>query len=94
MTDAAEQPLPTLVDVTPQPGRRVRTPDGALLPVDHILRGEARSPYWLRAERDGDVSLTPHQPEAEAAPAAEPAPPASPIEPAPPTPEKPVRQKL
>lgn len=65
-TTGAEDTLPTAVDVTPRKGRRVRTPDGALLPEGHILRGEPRSPYWLRLERDRDVKLTPHAPEAEA----------------------------
>lgn len=89
MTDAAEkpteQPIPSFVDVTPEAGRRVRTPDGSLLPVGHVLRGEPRSPYWIRAQQDGDVMLTPHQPET-----AEPSPPAPPaaVEP-----EKPGRLK-
>lgn len=97
MTDSAEkptvQPIPTVVDVTPQPGRRVRTPDGSLLPADHVLRGEPRSPYWIRAELDGDVKLTPHDPSAVAAA------PAAPAEAAPPPPaaeapsEKPGRSK-
>jgi hypothetical protein len=91
MSDAAEkqteQPIPALVDVTPQKGRRVRTPDGSLLPEKHVLRGEPRSPYWLRAEIDGDVKLSPHQPEsAESA-----APPAPPLEA--PASEKPGRTK-
>ncbi|WP_420104149.1 hypothetical protein [Bosea sp. (in: a-proteobacteria)] len=101
MTDTAEQPLPTLVDVTPQPGRRVRTPDGSLLPEGYVLRGEPRSPYWLRAEKAGDVALAAHQPEPEAVPAEEPAasPPAPvepplPADPAPPASEKPGRQKF
>ena len=70
-TTAAEPaPIPTHVDVTPQPGRRVRTPDGDLLPEGHVLRGEPRSAYWLRKEIDGDVALTPHDPAAVAADAA------------------------
>lgn len=54
--------LPDYVDVTPKPGRRVRTETGALLPETHVLRGVARSSYWLRLQRDGDVQLAPHQP--------------------------------
>lgn len=70
-TTAAEPaPIPTHVDVTPQPGRRVRTPDGDLLPEGHVLRGEPRSAYWLRKKIDGDVALTPHDPAAVAADAA------------------------
>lgn len=65
-TATAEEALPPAVDVKPRKGRRVRTPDGSLLPDGHILRGEPRSPYWLRLERDGDVRLTAHVPEAEA----------------------------
>lgn len=64
-TASAEDALPTAVDVRSRKGRRVRTPDGSLLPEGHILCGEPRSPYWLRLERDGDVKLTPHVPEAE-----------------------------
>nr|WP_047578353.1 DUF2635 domain-containing protein [Methylobacterium sp. ZNC0032] len=91
MSDAAEkqteQPIPALVDVTPQKGRRVRTPDGSLLPEKHILRGEPRSPYWIRAELDGDVKLSAHQPEGtEASVPQVPSP-------APEAPEKPGRNK-
>lgn len=64
---AEPTPIPTHVDVTPQPGRRVRTPDGDLLPEGHVLRGEPRSPYWLRKEFDRDVVLTAHDPSAGAA---------------------------
>lgn len=67
-------PTTTLVDVRPQPGRRVRDQQGAILPETHILRGVERSTFWLRAERDGDVKLTTHVPEAEPAPAVDPAP--------------------
>lgn len=56
-------PTATLVDVRPQPGRRVRDQEGSLLPETHILRGVPRSAYWLRLERDGDVELTVHVPE-------------------------------
>lgn len=81
----SDNTIPALVDVTPQPGRRVRDQQGALLPETHILRGVSRSPYWLRAERDGDVKLTEHVPEAEPAPAVDPTPPAL-VMPEPPTP--------
>lgn len=65
-------PLPTAVDVTPVAGRRVRTQDGSLLPENHILRGEPRSAYWLRLERDGDVTLKPHEPQVAEAAAGDP----------------------
>ncbi|MDP3407238.1 DUF2635 domain-containing protein [Bosea sp. (in: a-proteobacteria)] len=61
-------PTATLVDVRPQPGRRVRDQEGSLLPETHILRGVPRSTYWLRLERDGDVTLAAHEPEIEAEP--------------------------
>lgn len=67
---------PNLVDVRPQPGRRVRDTEGSLLPETHILRGVVRSAYWLRLERDRDVELTLHVPDEAAVPAAEAAPPA------------------
>ncbi|MFC5505152.1 DUF2635 domain-containing protein [Bosea massiliensis] len=60
-------PTATLVDVRPQAGRRVRDQEGSLLPETHILRGVPRSAYWLRLERDGDVTLAAHEPEAEPA---------------------------
>jgi hypothetical protein len=64
MTDTL---IPALVDVWPKPGRRVRDQDGAILPEKHVLRGVARSAYWLRLERDGDVELKAHEPETEIA---------------------------
>eukprot|EP01036_Dinobryon_divergens_P019362 gene19362-biopygen17029 len=60
-------PTATLVDVCPQAGRRVRDQEGSLLPETHILRGVPRSAYWLRLERDGDVTLAAHELEAEPA---------------------------
>ncbi len=60
-------PTVTLVDVRPQAGRRVRDQEGSLLPETHILRGVPRSAYWLRLERDGDVTLAAHEPAVEPA---------------------------
>lgn len=56
---------PEFVDVTPEPGRRVRIETGELLPEGHVLRGVPRSSFLLRLERDGDVKLSPHQAEPE-----------------------------
>ncbi len=68
MTDSVTAAAPpAFVDVAAQPGRRVRDQEGALLPENHILRGVPRTPYWLRLERDGDVMLTAHDPDAGAA---------------------------
>jgi hypothetical protein len=64
---------PDLIDIRPAPGRRVRTSSGDLLPEGNILRGEARSSYWLRLAADGDVTLTPHDARPSAAPSAAPA---------------------
>jgi hypothetical protein len=77
MTESAVSPTPpALVDVAAAPGCRVRDQQGALLPEGHILRGVPRSAFWLRLERDGDVALTAHQPDAVAAPVADGQPPA------------------
>lgn len=64
-----EKALPALVDVSPAKGRRIRTQGGSLLPEGHVLRGEPRSAYWLRLQRDRDVELSAHQPAVEAKPA-------------------------
>lgn len=60
-----------LVDIRPQPGRRVRDQEGSLLPETHVLRGVPRSAYWLRLERDGDVILSEHRPDGELLPTAD-----------------------
>lgn len=66
---------PEFVDVYPTEGRRVRIETGELLPSGHVLRGVKRSTFLLRLERDGDVTLKPHEPEA----SAEAVPPALPL---------------
>ncbi|MEX2630028.1 MAG: DUF2635 domain-containing protein [Tistlia sp.] len=45
----------TKILVTPVAGRRVRHPDGRLLGAEGAT--VERSPYWLRRERDGDVTV-------------------------------------
>jgi hypothetical protein len=47
----------TQVIATPVSGARVRKPDGLIL----LEKGERveKSAYWVRREKDGDVSLTP-----------------------------------
>lgn len=57
---------PEFVDVYPTEGRRVRIETGELLPDGHVLRGVPRSTFLLRLERDGDVTLKAHEPEAPA----------------------------
>ena len=58
---------PEFVDVYPAEDRRVRIETGELLPFGHVLRGVRRSTFLLRLERDGDVTLKPHEPAAPAA---------------------------
>lgn len=60
--------MATSVKVTPAPGLVVRKPTGEALPPE----GEtlALSPWWLRRQADGDVSITdPVAAQAEPAPA-------------------------
>ena len=46
-----------LVKAVPAEGRRVRTEEGAVLPLDG--KPVALSPYWRRREDAGDVTLGP-----------------------------------
>ena len=75
MSEQTPAAPPEFVDVYPTEDRRVRIETGELLPFGHVLRGVRRSTFLLRLERDGDVTLKPHEPEAPAE-AAPPAPPA------------------
>ena len=66
MSEEKPAVVPEFVDVYPTEGRRVRVETGELLPDGHVLRGVRRSTFLLRLDRDGDVTLKPHEPEAPA----------------------------